>query len=338
MPRAVDILRIAAVGLAILQGGCTSILGDFEIDDTQARSNAGDAGNDGRVQGDIVVSPTTGLVTTEQGGKATFTIVLGRQPIDNVAVALSSSNPAEGMVSPTSVTFTPDNYNAPQTVIATGVDDDLVDGNQTFTVLTSPASSSDASYAGTDPLDLTIINVDDETAGFTVTPSTGLVTNESGGEATFTIVLNSAPMQNVIVGLSSDNTNEGTVSPESLEFTSTNWNAPREVTAIGVDDAAADGPQPYGIVTLAAVSADARYDKLDPEDVQLENQDNDSAGVTLSPESGLLTGENGQTAMFTIALNSPPSSEVVIELWSSNPNEGVASPSSVTFTPLNWMA
>ena len=107
MSRAIGILRVAAVGLAILQAGCTSILGDFEIDDPQARPDSSDAGNDGGVQGDIVVSPTAGLVTTEQGGKATFTIVLGRRPTDNVAVALSSSNPAEGMVSPTSVTAHP---------------------------------------------------------------------------------------------------------------------------------------------------------------------------------------------------------------------------------------
>src|SRR5262245_31655305 len=130
-------LRVAVAALAVSASGCTTILGDFELDKGGGQPDQTDGGS----QGDIVVEPTTGLITTEQGAKTTFTIVLVRQPTDNVAVALSSSNPAEGTVSPGSVTFTPDNYDAPQTVTITGVDDDLVDGNQNYTILTSPASS-----------------------------------------------------------------------------------------------------------------------------------------------------------------------------------------------------
>jgi len=50
-----------------------------------------------------------------------------------VAIALSSSNEKEGTVSPNSVTFTPDNYAAPQMVQITGVDDNLPDGSQNYT-------------------------------------------------------------------------------------------------------------------------------------------------------------------------------------------------------------
>src|SRR5205807_108690 len=68
----------------------------------------------------IEVNPTSGLITTEAGGSATFTMVLDSQPTANVSVALSSSNPAEGTVSPASVTFTPGNWNVPQTATVTG--------------------------------------------------------------------------------------------------------------------------------------------------------------------------------------------------------------------------
>src|SRR4029453_7148122 len=40
-------------------------------------------------------------------------------------------------------------------------------------------------------------------AGVTVTPTTGLVTTEAGGTATFTVVLTSAPTSEVMIGLSS---------------------------------------------------------------------------------------------------------------------------------------
>ena len=336
MARADRLLRVALVALAGLQPGCTDLLGDFAVG-YAAQPNTGDAGTPA-IQGDIVLTPSAGLVTNEQGGKAMLTIALRRKPNANVAVALSSSNPAEGTVAPGSVTFTPDNYNAPQTIVATGVNDDRVDGNQTYLIVTSSASSSDPTYAGMDAIDPTVINVDDETAGFTVTPSTGLVTSESGSEATFTVVLNSPPTDGVAIGVSSTNEAEGLVTPGGLEFTPDNWNAPQEVRVVGVDDDIADGPQVYAVVTAAASSADPRYHTLDPDDVQVENQDNDSAGITLAPETGLVTSESGEMAMFSVALNSPPTADVVIELRSSNENEGTLSPSNLTFTPANWMA
>ena len=89
-------------------------------------------------------------------------------------------------------------------------------------------------------------NTDDDTAGITVTPTSGLITSEIGGEApTFTVVLTSQPTANVVIGLSSSDTTEGTVSPVSLTFTSANWNTPQTVTVHGVNDVVDDGDIAY---------------------------------------------------------------------------------------------
>jgi len=66
-------------------------------------------------------------------------------------VNLSSSAPGEGTVSPTSLTFSVDNWNAPQTVTVTGVDDKVADGNQPYSVQTGSATSADPGYQGLDP-------------------------------------------------------------------------------------------------------------------------------------------------------------------------------------------
>ena len=95
----------------------------------------------------ITVYPTSGLVTTESGGTATFTVVLNTQPTANVTINLSSSDPTEGTVSPTSLTFTPSNWNIPQTVTITGVDDPVVDGNIAYTI-NLYSSSTDSDYNG----------------------------------------------------------------------------------------------------------------------------------------------------------------------------------------------
>ena len=112
-------------------------------------------------------------------------------------------------------------------------------------------------------------------AGFLVVPSSGLITRESGSASTFTIRLASPPSAAVTIPLSSSNPNEGTVNPQSVTFAPGGWNHPQTVTVTGVDDALVDGNQPYTVLIAAAISADFRYDGLDPPDVSVTNLDDD---------------------------------------------------------------
>jgi hypothetical protein len=323
---------------------CTQLVGDFSVNPgpTPDAGWTADAGVDGGPLpnlGPIVVTPLTGLITSEAGRTAQFTIVLKSKPTSSVVIGLDSSNRAEGVASPTSVTFTTNNWSAPQTVTVTGQDDSAADGNRPYNIITAKASSQDSNYANVDPPDVSVTNVDNETAGFTITPDKGLVTNESRGEAYFTIVLNTKPKGNVTVALSSSDTGEGKVAPPMMVFTPDNWMSPQMATVSGEDDSIPDGPQAYKIVTAPAVSpGDVTYDKVDPDDIDVVNEDNDTAGFTLTPKSGLVTNENGQMATFTLALNFAPSANVVIRLSSSNTNEGVVNPTTLTFTPANWKA
>ena len=57
--------------------------------------------------------------------------------------------------------------------------------------------------------------------GFVVMPAANLVTGEDGATATFTVSLRTPPTADVTVGFSSSDATEGTVSPSSLVFTST---------------------------------------------------------------------------------------------------------------------
>ncbi|CAD5953597.1 DUF4347 domain-containing protein [Planktothrix agardhii] len=140
----------------------------------------------------ITVTPTTGLTTTEAGGKATFTVVLNSQPTADVTIPLTSSNTAEGTIDKTSLTFTTANWNTPQTVTVTGVDDLIDDGDIAYNIVTATATSTDSNYSGVNASDVAVTNTDNDTKGITVTPTTGLTTTEAGGKATFTVVLNRA--------------------------------------------------------------------------------------------------------------------------------------------------
>ncbi len=284
----------------------------------------------------VTVTPTSGLTTTEAGGTDTFTVRLNSQPTANVTIGLSSSDTSEGTVGPISLTFTTANWNTAQSVTVTGVDDAIVDGTVAYSVITAPAASSDTNYNGLNASDVGVSNTDNDAVGITVTPTSGLTTTEAGGTDTFTVRLNSQPTANVTIGLSSSDTSEGTVAPSSLIFTTANWNTAQTVTVTGVDDAIVDGTVAYSIVTAAASSSDTNYNGLNASDVSVSNTDNDSAGVTVTPTSGLTTTEAGGADTFTVRLNSQPTADVTIALSSSDATEGTVGPNSLTFTTANW--
>ena len=277
--------------------------------------------------------------TTEAGGSATFTLRLNTQPLADVTIGVSSSDTTEGTVSPSSLTFGLTNWNVDQTVTVTGVDDLLVDGDIEFSIVLAAPILNDPNYNGRDPADVSVINADNDAApaGFTISLISGNTT-EAGGSATFTIKLNSVPTANVTISLSSSDIGEGTVSPSTLTFTALNWNLNQLVTVTGVDDDQIDGDIEFSIVTAAAVSLNGNYDGLNPADVSVTNTDGDSAGFTLDTPSASVFESGGLPAVFSVQLTSQPTADVTIAVSSSDTTEGTVSPSSLTFTSLNWNA
>ena len=98
--------------------------------------------------------------TSEDGTQATFTAKLNKPPTTDVTTGLTSSDTGEGIVSPSSLTFTTDNWNANQTVTVTGVNDDVQDGNQTYSIVLVSATSDDTNYSGLNPSDVSVTNLD----------------------------------------------------------------------------------------------------------------------------------------------------------------------------------
>jgi hypothetical protein len=111
----------------------------------------------------VIIQPTADLVTSEDGLSDTFSISLSSKPLSPVKVSFSSSNTNEGLVSPSEVTLNKGNWNKPQTVTVTGVDDAVIDGPVVYSIITDPAVSSDPGYNNLDPLDVQVTNLDNDT-------------------------------------------------------------------------------------------------------------------------------------------------------------------------------
>ncbi len=79
-----------------------------------------------------------------------------------MTVSVSSSDTTEGTTDVSSLTFTPADWNTPQIVTATGVDDAMEDDDVQYHVVFGPAVSSDPVYNGLDAPDVLFINIDDD--------------------------------------------------------------------------------------------------------------------------------------------------------------------------------
>ncbi len=211
--------------------------------------------------------------TTEAGATATFTVVLLSEPIATVSTTITSNDITEGSVSTNEIVFTPLNWDTPQTITVTGVDDDIDDGNIGYTILLSIASSTDENYQ-INPADVAVTNTDNDVAGIDLSAISGNTT-EAGVTSTATVVLETEPTADVVIVVESSDTTEGTVLPTRLTFTSLDWDQEQTITVSGVDDAVVDGNTIFSI-TFTVSSTDIGYDDMDVGALSLSNIDNDT--------------------------------------------------------------
>jgi hypothetical protein len=266
-------------------------------------------------------------------------MILTQAPSADVTIALSSSNPNEGIPNVGAVTFTPSNWNTAQTVRVTGQADGVRDGNQAYQLITENAVSSDPAYNGLDVPDVTLTNLDSlRLIARVIVQGSALKTTEDGGAATFTVRLNFRPKSDVTIPIASSNPQEGVTNVDFLVFTPDNFDQPQSVTVTGQADGIKDGNKKFQINIGPLVSADPLYDGMAVAPVQVTNKDSKTlvAGIRVTPTGGLVTDESGGIAPFTVVLTYQPTDTVTIPLSSSNPGEGIRHVGSVSFGPSDW--
>lgn len=269
--------------------------------------------SDASYQG-ITVNPVTAAITDDDtagvslatsGGDTqvsegdasdSYTVVLTSEPLSDVTITLANDD--EVTLSSGLLTFTSANWDSPQTITVTAVDDDAVEGNHASTV-THVADSSDTSYAGLTIADLTVTISDDDAAGVTISASGGTtVVSESGTTDTYTVVLTSQPAATVTFSITTDTQLSAT--PTSLTFTASDWASPQTVTLTAVDDATVEGDH-AATVTHALTSSDSNYKGLAAAAITVNITDNDTAAAeeAESEEEETDTGEGSAAGTNT---------------------------------------
>jgi hypothetical protein len=338
------------------------------------------------------VVTSTDHLTLAPGASATYTIALATQPTADVTITINQISPVLDplvpgkpgaddttpptpvgnggplTVTPTTLTFTKDNWNTPQTVTVAAPSDANGSGvgYGTFVLLTDTITSTDPDYNNL-VVPPVAVNVKGSPAQGSVTLSTDHLTLERGGtSATFTVALTSKPTADVSITItqSSPVMDPGLdkvalgpaandplqISPTTLTFTSDNWNTAQTVT---VGPPTSGSGNQFDILTLTAASSDTNYNNARLPSVSVVVFDNpaDQPGLVYSAQKLEVT-PGGAPASYTVALATKPTADVTVTISQADllpPGSDATTtppgrptialtitPTTLTFTPDNW--
>ena len=274
----------------------------------------------------VTVTETGGSTDVTEGGPTdTYDVVLDNAPTGTVTITVSPDSQVS--VSTTTLVFTTGNWDSPQTVTVTGVNDAVVEGGHTGTI---SHSASGGGYDGAMIDDVVASITDNDTGSVTITESASSTdVTEGGATDTYDVVLDLEPSATVTISMSSDA--QATTSPATLTFTTGNWSTPQTVTASAVNDAVVEDPHTG---TISHSASGGNYDAVSISNVVANVTYNDTPTVTIT-ESGGPTDvtEGGATDTYDVVLDLEPSGTVTITI--SSDSEATTSPASLTFTTGN---
>ncbi len=147
----------------------------------------------------------------------------------------------------------------------------------------------------------------------TSTPTNSSTVTEAGSTSTFTVRLRRAPSATVTVAVSSGDTTEGSVSPNSLTFTTQNWSTAQTVTVTGADDNIQDGSVSWNVV-LNPSSTDTGYNALSNVNVAMTTTDNEGSPSFSINSPSVTEGDTGSVNLtFTVTMSPESTSQYTVD-------------------------
>jgi hypothetical protein len=110
-----------------------------------------------------------GVVVHEDGLAVTFTVALARPAGEPVTFNLSVTDPSEVAIMPTTLTFTPEDWHARQTITVMPIDDGVIDGDVLLAINSGFAQSMDPEWAEVAPTYIPVTSIDSGRARHSVT-------------------------------------------------------------------------------------------------------------------------------------------------------------------------
>ncbi|MEZ6119743.1 MAG: PQQ-dependent sugar dehydrogenase [Pirellulaceae bacterium] len=222
----------------------------------------------------VSISETDGETVVPEGSVDSYAVVLDSPPSSSVIVQANWSSPNIS-VSPSHLTFNPDNWNETQFFEITAVENNHIEGPVTA-IVDHAVISDDPNYSGiaTSSVDVSVIDND----GLLFPDFYDIVLHEGDTDGAFySIALGSMPTAPVRVDISVDSS-QLVVSPTFVEFTPADWQSVRQVNLRSVDDAISEGIH-SSTVSHAITTTAGGFDAIDDVVLDVSIVDNDAVTI-----------------------------------------------------------
>lgn len=261
----------------------------------------------------MVLSSETIIVN--EGSSTTFTVKLDKVPEEDMEIQVISKDTVNATVSPSSLIFTPSNYDTVQTVTVTGIKNaDDVDKNAEITLSHVDMDSKTVA--------VTVKNTDIYYGNILVS-DTALSVNENGKVA-FTVKLDKKPTNNQNVTITRANSTI-VLDKTSLTFTPSNYDTVQTVTVTG--GYSADTTDHSCTVTMSSAHVNSKSIAVTVKNI-------DVYGSIVTNTSSVSVNE-GSTGTFTVKLDKKPTNNQTVTLSLEN-NNVILNKTTLTFTPSNY--
>jgi uncharacterized protein (DUF1800 family) len=277
--------------------------------------------------GSVILTESDGITVVSESASAgqytdTYTLRLSSAPTSPVTITAHGN--AHLSLTPSSVVFSSNNWNTPQAVTVSAIDDTFSGELIHMGYIGHSIASADTNYADINVPGITAFIGDNDQAGsngITVRHTEGTTIVKEGGDSDkFVVALNRQPSTatsgNVTVNISSNA--RVTVSPSSLTFNrDTNWWVPQIVTVTAVDNSIADGTASFNL-TLS--STGGGYTSSTTAAITVHDNDSlpsgsidivQTGGSTVITEGAFNTSNQDS---YTVRLTSRPTANVTLTI------------------------
>jgi len=192
--------------------------------------------------------------TVNEGQSSSYTVVLNSQPGTDVTVSMDPNlvDLGAGVGAVVTKTFTPANWNVPQTVTVTAPDNTIVEGlraDRVFVSVPDPNTDPNFSLVTNDAFYITIVDDEKYLMLTDADPGQLVVSEQDQTTDDFYVNLAFQPTDTVTVDVGIDSQINSRY-PTQLTFTPTDWSTPKYVRVRAKDDTIVETEPHYGTVTL----------------------------------------------------------------------------------------
>ena len=207
-------------------------------------------------------------------------------------------------VSPTTLTFTTDNWDEAQDLTVTGGHDNDTDA-ETETLQLTASGGSYADALG--QVEVTIL--DDDTLGVNISEKSLTITE--GESQTYTVVLGQVPTGDVTVTVTAPSGSDLTVDSNSLTFTTSDWSVAQTVKVTALHD---NDHLDEAAASITHSVSGGGYDSVSVDSVGVAVLDDDHPIVKTEFGGNDASAPEGTQVKVTITLDSPPGRTVQLPI------------------------